>query len=75
MLDHELFHIQIKMKGQIIQTDDLGRPKIKMRPHDMEVGWFKAVAERNGKYSQERIQALKYMEEMGQYFWPEFAAV
>lgn len=73
LLDHELYHIQIKMKGSIILKDDLERPKIKMRKHDMEVGWFKAVADRNGVHSQEQIQAKKYMDEMGQFFWPELS--
>ena len=29
-------------------TDDAGRPKLKMRPHDFEVGGFFDIVQRNG---------------------------
>lgn len=74
LLDHELHHICIKCdKAGNVQYDDLGRPKIKLRKHDVEVGWFKVVAERHGAASQERIQAKAIMDFSGQYFWPGIA--
>ncbi len=74
LLDHELHHISIKAdKSGNVQYDDLGRPKIKLRKHDVEVGWFKCIAERHGEASQERIQAKAIMDFSGQYFFPEFA--
>lgn len=68
LLDHELHHIAVTDK-----VDDLGRPKIKLRKHDVEVGWFRVVAQRHGKHSIERRQAAMIMERDGQYFWPEIS--
>lgn len=49
VLDHELTHIELK--GDL---DDGGRPKIKMRHHDWEMGGFDEVASRHGDDSLER---------------------
>lgn len=65
LLDHELQHF-----AKTDKVDDLGRPKLKMRRHDVQVGWFKSVAERNGVSSQERLQAAQMMHEHQQVFWP-----
>lgn len=74
LLDHELHHVSIKAdKSGNVQYDDLGRPKIKLRKHDAEFGWFKCIADRHKEASQERIQAKALMDFSGQYFWPEFA--
>lgn len=71
MLDHELTHISVKIDKRGLVTDDLGRPVIQLRHHDVECGWFKIVAERNGKHSIEQYQAKIIMDEMGQCFWPD----
>jgi len=68
LVDHELFHLRVKDMEQ----DDLGRPKLEMRLHDYEFGWFKAVAERHGENSIEQQQARLMMDTDGQFFWPEF---
>jgi hypothetical protein len=67
LLDHELHHIQLK--GGKNPLDDLGRPKIRLRKHDHEFGWFAIVAARNGAASLERQQAKAMMDEFGQYYW------
>jgi hypothetical protein len=67
LLDHELHHIQLK--GGKNPLDDLGRPKIKLRKHDHEFGWFAIVAARNGAASLERQQAKAMLDEFGQYYW------
>lgn len=69
LLDHELYHLTIKTADR----DDLGRPQINLRKHDVEVGWFSAVADRHGEASQERIQAKAIMDNSGQLFWPDIA--
>lgn len=74
LLDHELHHIAIKIGKVGLEKDDLGRPKIQLRKHDFQVGWFKDVAARHGNSSIERMQARQAMCDMGQYFWPEIAA-
>lgn len=66
LIDHELYHIAVTPKN-----DDLGRPILKLRKHDFEMGWFAAVAERHGAFSQERQQAGIIMQTVGQLFWPE----
>lgn len=73
LLDHELHHLDVKKDGKRFELDDLGRPVLRMRSHDVEIGWFRVVAERNGADSQERIQAKSIMENDGQFFWPELA--
>jgi hypothetical protein len=52
ILDHELEHIelQITKKGRV-KLDCAGRPKIKMRLHDVLYGHFISIAERHGKAS------------------------
>lgn len=74
LLDHELHHITIKCdKAGNIQHDDLGRPQIKLRKHDVEVGWFRCIAERHGAASMEQMQAKAIMDFQGQFYWPGIA--
>ncbi len=74
LLDHELHHITVKSdKAGNAQYDDLGRPQIKLRKHDIEVGWFNVIAERHGAASIERSQAKAIMDNSGQYYWPGIA--
>lgn len=74
LLDHELHHISVKCdKSGNAQFDDLGRPLIKLRKHDVEVGWFRVIAERHGSASIEQQQAKKIMDSQGQYYWPGIA--
>lgn len=73
LLDHELHHFAVKTsKGQFCY-DDLGRPVIRLRKHDVEVGWFGIIADRHGKHSQEQIQAKTIMDAYGQFYWPALA--
>ena len=75
LLDHELNHIQVCLtKAGTMKIDDLERPKIAMRKHDIEVGWFSSVAQRHGRNSIEQIQAREIFETKGQLLWPHLAA-
>jgi hypothetical protein len=67
LLDHELFHFGVDLG----KRDDLGRPVIWIRRHDIDVGWFKHIAKRHGSASLERQQAKIIFEDAGQLFWPE----
>ena len=50
LLDHEIFHVQLVLDESGAPTlDDCLRPKLKMRPHDAEVGIFFEVIARHGK--------------------------
>lgn len=74
LLDHELHHIAVKMdKHGRIAMDDLGRPQLKLRKHDIDVGWFSCIAQRHGAASLERIQAKSIMDNAGQFYWPDLA--
>lgn len=69
LLDHELHHIVPREKNGTFVVDDQGRPKIKMRAHDYEFGWFTIVAKRN-VVSTETDQARQIYEIDGQTYWP-----
>lgn len=55
ILDHELEHLEYT--GNV---DDCGRPKLRLRPHDVEFGWFDSVARRHGDNSVEVVQAKQF---------------
>lgn len=73
LLDHELHHAMVKTKNDVVMRDDLHRPLIKLRKHDVEIGWFDIVALRHGGFSQERLQAKKLYDQAGQLYWPDIA--
>lgn len=72
LLDHELHHLEVRMNqfGQIA-FDDLQRPKLNLRPHDFEFGWFAVIAQRHKEASQERKQAKTILDSAGQWLWPD----
>jgi len=70
LLDHELHHISVVTSRQgAIKTDDLNRPKLKLRKHDWQFGWFDVIAERHGEFSVERQQAAEIWDKSGQLYW------
>lgn len=72
LLDHELHHLEVRIDERGVLLDDLQRPLLRLRKHDVEVGWFREIAARHNHHSIERIQAAQIVEESGQYFFPEF---
>jgi hypothetical protein len=71
VLDHELTHLKVQVsKTGALKTDDLGRPKLTMRKHDIQFGWFNCVALDNGVASIERTQATMIVEVFGQIYFP-----
>lgn len=52
-----------------VKLDGCGRPRLKMRHHDYEFGWFTEVAERHGKYSTEVQQAAALVDRHGQIYF------
>lgn len=61
LLDHELYHLEIdRDKEGAIKADDIGRPKLKIRRHDWQIGGFREVAQRHGQHAYEQSQ-LKHM--------------
>lgn len=55
LIDHELEHLEFT--GNV---DDIGRPKLRLKPHDVEFGWFDSVARRHGDTSFEVQQAKRF---------------
>lgn len=64
LLDHELYHVELRMgvkkdtQEEFVKLDENGRPKLKLRKHDVQAGWFSEIAKRHGAASLERKQAL-----------------
>jgi len=75
LLDHELWHISLREDEGGLKRDDLGRPIVRIRPHDFEFGWFKGPAFRHGAASFEQQQAKVIMDQSGQLFWPDLVPV
>lgn len=67
IIDHELTHLELKRdKAGNPQTDDQGRPKLKMRLHDWQLGGFAEVVQRHGKESIDALNAQKFAKAYGQ---------
>lgn len=74
LIDHELEHLDLvaikptKKNGfeEGWKRDDLGRPKLRIRPHDWELTGFKDVVERHGENSHEAAQFAAFRDEYGQ---------
>lgn len=69
ILDHELTHIEIVKEDGAVKLDDGGRPKLKLRAHDYEHGWFNETAKRHGPKSQEVQQAQQLFDADGQSYF------
>lgn len=67
ILDHECEHLEPLLEEDgSPKEDDCGRPRLAMKPHTYEVGWFVEVAARHGNASIERQQAQMMLAENGQ---------
>lgn len=76
LLDHELHHLQVCMsRANAVKHDAHGRPVLKLRKHDVEIGHFVVIAQRHGLHSQECIQMRRIWDSHGQAFWPDLCGV
>ena len=74
LIAHELTHLVVALdKNGHAKADDAGRPKLKMRLHDVQTGWFMSIAERYGEDSYEVQQARQIQDKWGQllFSWAE----
>lgn len=63
LIDHELYHLEVVPgKNTRFKKDDVGRPKIRLRPHDFEFGAFSEIARRHGANAFE-VKAFLDMQE------------
>jgi hypothetical protein len=73
LLDHELEHFQLKTDRNKNPTfDDLHRPKLRLKKHDFQVGWFHNIAQRHGLAAIEtkQFRGLCMNEITGQIYLP-----
>lgn len=71
LIDHELEHIELVLdKNGLLKRDDLGRPKLRMRKHDHQFGWFDSITRRHGEHALEYQQAQELLERAGQLYFP-----
>lgn len=71
VLDHELTHLKRKINPKTNKPmhDAIGRPKLVMRTHDHQLGWFDEVAARHGEASAEIRQARQLIEQTNQLYF------
>jgi hypothetical protein len=73
LMDHELYHLCVRRNpkdNDNVKLDTAGRPMLRMRQHDVEVGWFIEIAERHKENSIEVMQARSIWEQDGQILFP-----
>ena len=71
LLDHELTHFAVAKDaegGTILDTH--GRPKIKLRLHDFQFGFFTAIAERHKEASLEVMAVTQLYQQAAQSYFP-----
>jgi hypothetical protein len=73
IIEHELAHLLVcrakitkKNKLAYILSDNIGRPKLKMRLHDMILGGFSEIAKRHGPAALEVQMARQIKNDFGQ---------
>jgi hypothetical protein len=71
LLDHELYHLLVQKEDDGgFKVDDQQRPRLRMRPHDHEFGWFVEIARRHQEHSIEVQQAARMHMQAGQVYFP-----
>jgi hypothetical protein len=71
LVDHELTHLARVLDSESGQPkfDALGRPKLRIRPHDHQIGYFDEVAQRHGDASPEVRHAKQLIQATGQLYF------
>jgi hypothetical protein len=71
LIDHELEHLTTVLDVDTGKPkfDGQNRPKLQMRQHDHQLGWFDAIARRHGEASPEICQARELLEQTKQLYF------
>lgn len=70
LLDHEIHHLELVIdKHGAVVRDDLGRPKLKLRKHDIQIGGFSDVI---AKHKQHALEAMQVESAYKEYVQPAF---
>lgn len=75
LIDHELEHVVLvkdKRTG-ILKHDDLGRPKVRMKLHDWQLGGFHTIARRHKEAALEVRHMIEFVESEGGQYVMQFA--
>ena len=65
LIGHELYHLIVRRdKDDNVMSDDVGRPKLKMRPHDWELTGFEEIARR---YGNDALEVQEFRAVVGQH--------
>lgn len=72
LIDHEIEHLELKTDDEGVIRDDLGRPKLRLRKHDVHFGWFDSIARRHGAASFEVQQFRQLVVKKYQAWLPGF---
>lgn len=71
LVDHELYHLErVTEDDGTPKFDSNGRPKLSIRKHDRQFGWFDEVAHRHGDNSIEVMQAKSIIASTRQLYFP-----
>lgn len=75
LIDHELTHLERVVDDETGKPkfDAVNRPKLAIRKHDRQLGWFDEVARRHGEASPEMRQAKQLITSTGQLYF-DFAS-
>lgn len=70
LIDHEINHLDrvVDEETELPKSDAVDRPKLRIRKHDHQFGWFDIVAQRHGDDSPEVRQAQQLMAATGQLY-------
>lgn len=67
LLDHAVTHLDIqKDENGFVKTDDVGRPKLKLKVPDFRLSGFRSVARRHGDDAPEVIAARAFERDYGE---------
>lgn len=72
LLDHELYHFQPVIDENTVALDGNDRPRLRLRKHDVQMGFFSVIAKAHGEHSQEVIQARALVEHAAETLFPGF---
>lgn len=74
LIDHELEHLELKYdKDGVLLRDDQNRPKLRLRKHDHQFGWFDSIARRHQKASYE-VKQYEDFRAKNKQLWLAFGA-
>jgi hypothetical protein len=66
LLDHEITHLEVQVDDVgLVKTDDQGRPKLKLKLHDWQLGGFRSIAQRYGADAIEVMEANRFSTDYG----------